>query len=64
MLVRMIKEKGVYVFIAYVVNKGDKPQFGLWALPPFEDCVCQYCDFGGHGVVEVDLLVIISLLGR
>jgi hypothetical protein len=58
MLVQMIKEEGVHVFIADVVNK-DTPQLGLWALPPFEDCVCQYRDFGGCGIVEVDLIVII-----
>ncbi len=51
MLVRMIKEEGVHVFIADVVYEGDKPQFGSWALSPFEDCVCQYCDFGGHSIV-------------
>jgi hypothetical protein len=39
MLVWMIKEEGVRVFIADVVNKGDMPQFGPWALPPFEDCL-------------------------
>ncbi len=60
MLVRMIKEEGVRVFIADVVYKGDTPQFGPWALPPFEDCVCQYFDFGGRSIVEVDLLVIID----
>ncbi len=60
MLVWMIKEEGVCVFITDVVNKGDTPQFGPWALPPFEDCVCRYCDFGGRGIVEVDLLVIID----
>ncbi len=47
-------------FIVDIVNKGDPPQFGLWALPSFEDCVCQYRDFGGCGIVEVDLLVIID----
>ena len=60
MLVWMIKEEVVHVFIANVVNKGDTPQFGPWALSPFEDCVCQYCDFGGCGIIEVDLLVIID----
>jgi hypothetical protein len=40
MLVRMIKKEGVRVFIADVVNKGDTPQFGPWASPPFEDCIC------------------------
>jgi hypothetical protein len=60
MLVRMIKEEGVCVFIADVVNKGDTPQFSLWALPPFEDCICQYRDFGGCGIIEADLLVIID----
>jgi hypothetical protein len=60
MLVRMIKEEGVRVFIADGVNKGDTPQFGPWASPPFEDCVCQYCDFGGHGIIEVDLFVIME----
>ncbi len=40
MLVWMIKEEGVCVFIAEVVNKEDTPQFGLWASPLFEDCVC------------------------
>ncbi len=29
-------------------------------MPPFEDCVYQYHDFGGCGIVEVDLLVIID----
>jgi hypothetical protein len=62
MLVRMITEEDVGVFISDVVHKGDTPQFGLWLLPPFEDCVCQYCDFGGHGIVEVDLLVITDCL--
>ncbi len=56
-LVQVIKEEGVGVFIADVVNKGDMPQFGPWASPPFEDCVCQYRDFGGRGIIEVDLLV-------
>ncbi len=60
MLVWMIKEEGVHVFIAGVVNERDMPQIGLWASPPFEDCVCRYCDFGGHDIVEVDLLVIID----
>ncbi len=60
MLVWMIKEEGVRVFAADIVNEGDMQQFGPWALPPFEDCVCQYCDFGGCGIVEVDLLVIID----
>ncbi len=60
MLVQMIKEEGVCVFIADIVYEGDTPQFGPWASPPFEDCICQYCDFGGHGFVEVDLLVIID----
>jgi hypothetical protein len=60
MLVWMIKEEGVRVFIADVVHEGDTLQFGLWALPPFEDCICRYCDFSGHGIVEVDLLVIID----
>ncbi len=60
MLVQMIKEEGVCVFIANIVNEGDTPQFGPWALPPFEDCVCQYHDFGGCGIVEIDLLVIID----
>jgi hypothetical protein len=43
-----------------VYDKGDTPQFGPWALPPFEDCICQYLDFEGRGIVEVDLLVIIG----
>ncbi len=60
MLVWMIKEKGVRVFVVDVVNEGDTPQFCPWALPPFEDCICQYCDFGGQGIVEVDLLFIID----
>ncbi len=60
MLVWMIKEEGVCVFITDVVNKGDPPQFGPQALPPFEDCVCQYCDSGCCGILEVDLLVIID----
>ena len=60
MLVQMIKEEGVHVFIADIVYKEDTPQFGPWALPSFEDCVCQYHDFGGCGIVEVDLLVIID----
>jgi hypothetical protein len=60
MLVRMIKEEGVRVFIVDVVNKGDTPQLGPWTSPPFKDCVCRYCDFGGRGIVEVDLLVIID----
>jgi hypothetical protein len=56
MFVWMIKEEGVRVFIADVVNKGNMPQFGPWALPPFEDCICQNRDFGGHGIVEVNLV--------
>ncbi len=36
------------------------PQFDPWASPPFEDCVCQYRDFGGPGIIEVDLFVIID----
>ncbi len=60
MLVRLIKEECVCVFIANVVYEGDTPQFGPWASPSFEDCICQYCDFGGCGIVEVDLLVIID----
>jgi hypothetical protein len=60
MLVRMIKEEGVRIFIVDVVNEGDMPQFGPWALPPFEDFVCQNHDFGGRSIVEVDLLVIID----
>ncbi len=60
MLVQMIKEEVVHVFIADVVNKGDTPQFGPWALLPFEDCIYQYRDFGGHSIIEVDLLVIID----
>ncbi len=60
MLVWMVKEEGIHVFIADVVNKGNTPQFGPWASPPFEDCICQYCDFGCRGIVEVDLLVIID----
>ncbi len=60
MLVWMIKEEGVHVFVVDVVNEGDMPQFGSWALPPFEDCVCRYCDFGDRGIIEVDLLVIID----
>ncbi len=40
MLVRVIKEEGVHVYIVDVVNKWDMPQFGPWASPPFEDCVC------------------------
>ncbi len=60
MLVRMIKEEGVRVFIPDVVHKEDMPQFGPWALPPFEDCVCQYCDLGGRGIVEINLLFIID----
>ncbi len=43
-----------------IVNKGGAPQFGPWASPPFEDCVSRDRDFGGHGIVEVDLLVIID----
>jgi hypothetical protein len=60
MLVRMIKEEGVCVFIVDIVNKGDTPQVGPWVLPPLEDCVCQHRDFGGCGIVEADLLVIID----
>jgi hypothetical protein len=60
MLVRIIDEEGVRVFIADVVNEGDTQQFGLWALPPFEDCICRNHDFEGCGIVEVDLLVIID----
>ncbi len=60
MLVWMIEEEGVRVFVVDVVNEGDMPQFGPWASPPFEDCVCQYCNFGGCGIVEVNLLVIID----
>jgi hypothetical protein len=60
MLVWMIKEEGVHFFVVDDVNKGDMPQFGPWASSPFEDCICQHCDFGGHGIVEVDLLVIID----
>jgi hypothetical protein len=60
MLVRMIKEEGVRVFIANIINKGNTPQFGPWTLSPFEDCVGQYHDFGGRGVVEINLLVIID----
>ncbi len=40
MLVRMIKAKGVRVFIADVVYEGKRPQFGPGASPPFEDCAC------------------------
>ncbi len=40
MLVQMIKEEGVRVFFADIVNKGGTPQFGPWALAPFEYCVC------------------------
>jgi hypothetical protein len=36
------------------------PQFGPWAFPPLEDCVCQHCDLGGSGIIENDLLVIID----
>jgi hypothetical protein len=36
------------------------PQFGLWASPPFEDWVCQYCDLGGCRILEIDLLVVID----
>ncbi len=60
MLVRMIKKEGVRVLITDVVNEGDMPQFGPWALPLFEDCICQNRDFGGCGIVEVDILVIID----
>ena len=60
MLVRMIKDEGVHVFFSDVVQEGDTPQFGPWALPPFEDCVCQYCDLGGRGIIEIYLLVIID----
>ncbi len=60
MLVRMIKEEGVCVFIVNIVYERDMPQFGPWASPPFEDFVCRYSDFGGCGIVEVDLLVIID----
>ena len=60
MLVWMIKEEGVCVFIPDVVHEGDMPQFGLWASPPFEDCICRNCDLGGHGIVEIDLLVIVD----
>ncbi len=56
----MIKEEDVRVFIANIVNKGDTPQLGPWASPPFEDCIFQYCDFGGCCIVEVDLLVSID----
>ncbi len=59
MLVQMIKEEGVHVSIADGVNEGDTPQFGPWALLPFEDYICQYHEFGGCGIVKVDLLVII-----
>ncbi len=62
MLVRMIKEEGVHVFIPDVVHEEDTPQFGPWASPPFEYYVCQYCDLGGCGIVEIDLLVIIDCL--
>ncbi len=60
MLMWMIKEEGVCVFIVDVVNKGDTPQFGPWASPPFEDCFCRYHDFGGCGIVEFNLLVIVD----
>ncbi len=60
MLVWMFKEEGVCVFVVDIVNKGDMPQFSPWASPPFEDCICRYYDFGGCGIVEVDLLVIID----
>jgi hypothetical protein len=59
MLEQINKEEGVRVFISDVVNEGDMPQFGLWASPSFEDCVCQYCDLGGCDTVEIDLFVII-----
>ncbi len=57
MLVQMIKEEGVRVFIPNVILKGDMPQFGLGASPPFEDCICQYCVLGGRGIIEIDFLV-------
>ena len=60
MLVWMIKERVSCIFVVDVVNDGDMPQFGPWALPPFEDCICLYCDFGGCSIIEVDLLVIID----
>ncbi len=41
MLVQMIKEEDDRIFIADIVNEGDTPQFGPWALPPFEDCICR-----------------------
>ena len=34
MLVQMIKEEGVCDFIVDVINQGDMPQLGPWALPP------------------------------
>jgi hypothetical protein len=58
--VQMIKDEGVRVFIPDIVHEGNTPQFGPWALPPFEDCICQYCDLGGCGIVEIDLFVIID----
>jgi hypothetical protein len=60
MFVRMIKEEGVRVFILDVVNERDSPQFGPRALPPFENCACQYCDLGGRSIIEIYLLVIID----
>ncbi len=40
MLVRIIKEEYARVFIVDVVYQGNTSQFGPWASPPFEDCVC------------------------
>jgi hypothetical protein len=60
MLVWMIKEEGVRFSIADIVDKGDTPQFGPWASPTFENCVCRYRDFVGCGILEVDLVVIID----
>jgi hypothetical protein len=60
MFMWMIKEESVCVFIPNVVHQGHTPQFGPWALPPFENGFCQFCDLGGGGIVEIDLLVIID----
>jgi hypothetical protein len=60
MFVQVIKEEGVRVLNLDVLHKGDTSQFCSWALPPLEDCIGQYYDLGGCGIVEINLVVIID----
>jgi hypothetical protein len=60
MFVGIVEEDGVHVYVLYILDKWDLPQFSLGALPTLQNCFLGDCDGVGLGVVEIHFFVIVD----